>query len=68
MIKVQLYKSLTDKFGNLTENKETAKYLNDNLFKYGGSLDDNEILTKVTGKELSADDFCNRINNQINNN
>jgi peptidyl-dipeptidase A len=68
LIKAQLYKSLTDKFGNLTENKETAKYLNDNLFKYGGSLDDNEILTKVTGKELSADDFCNRINNQINNN
>lgn len=65
LIKAQLYESLTDKFGKLTENKETAQYLNDNLFKYGGSKDDNEILTDITGKELSADAFCERINKLV---
>lgn len=62
LIKAQLYDALTKKLGKLTENKETAKYLNENLFKYGGSKDDNELLTEITGKELSADAFCNRIN------
>lgn len=65
LIKAQLYDSLTQKFGKLTENKETAKYLNNNLFKYGGSKDDNEILTEITGKELSAEAFCNRINKLV---
>lgn len=62
LIKAQLYDALTKKLGKLTENKETAKYLNENLFKYGGSKDDNELLTEITGKELSADAFCERIN------
>ena len=65
LIKAQLYDALTDKFGNLTENKETAKYLNENLFKHGGSKEDNEILTEITGKELSADAFCERINKLV---
>ena len=65
LIKAQLYDSLTQKLGKLTENKETAKYLDENLFKYGGSKDDNEILTEITGKELSADAFCERINKLV---
>jgi len=65
LIKAQLYEALTEKFGKLTENKETANYLDNNLFKYGGSKDDNEILTEITGKELSADAFCNRLNKLV---
>jgi len=65
LIKAQLYESLTDKFGKLTENKATAEYLNENLFKYGGSKDDNEILTAITGKKLSAEAFCKRINKLV---
>ena len=47
------------------QNNNTAEYLNENIFRYGGSKDDNEILTDVTGKELSAEAFCNRINNLV---
>ena len=65
LIKAQLYDALTDKFGKLTENNKTAEYLNENLFKYGGSKDDNELLTEITGKELKADAFCNRINKLV---
>lgn len=65
LIKAQLYDSLTDKFGKLTENKETSKYLDEHIFQYGGSKDDNEILRDVTGKNLSAEAFCNRINNLV---
>ena len=65
LIKAQLYGALTEKFGKLTENKQTAEYLNENLFKYGGSKEDDEILTDITGKELTADAFCNRINKLV---
>ncbi len=65
LIKAQLYDGLTDKLGKLTENKETAKYLDDNLFKYGGSKTDDEILTSITGKPLNAEAFCNRINKLV---
>lgn len=65
LIKAQLYEALTDKFGKLTENKETAKYLDEHLFQYGGSRDDNENLVEITGKELTAEAFCNRINKLV---
>ena len=65
LIKAQLYGALTDKFGKLTENKQTAEYLNENLFKYGGSKEDDEILTDITGNELTAEAFCNRINKLV---
>ena len=65
LIKAQLYEALTDKFGKLTENTKTAEYLDEHIFQYGGSKDDNEILRDVTGKDLSAEAFCNRINRLV---
>lgn len=65
LIKAQLYDGLTEKFGNLTENKNTAKYLDEHIFQYGGSKEDDEILQEVTGKPLTAEAFCKRINNTI---
>ena len=65
LIKAQLYDALTDKFGNLTENKNTAKYLDEHIFQYGGSKEDDEILQEVTGKPLTAEAFCERINKTI---
>ena len=61
-----MYDGLTQKFGNLTENKDTAKYLDENIFQYGGSKEDDEILEKVTGKPLTAEAFCERINKTVN--
>ena len=65
LIKAQLYDGLTKKLGKLTENKNTAKYLDENIFQYGGSKTDDEILKKVTGKKLSADAFCERLNKLV---
>ena len=65
MIKAQLYDGLTKKLGKLTENKDTAKYLDENVFQYGGSKTDDEILEKVTGKKLNADAFCKRLNKLV---
>ncbi|MCR5261108.1 MAG: hypothetical protein K6C94_04645 [Candidatus Gastranaerophilales bacterium] len=65
LIKAQLYEALTDKFGKLTENTETANYLDEHIFQYGGSKEDNEILRDVTGDNLSAKAFCDRINRLV---
>jgi len=66
LIKAQLYDALTKKLGNLTQNNKTAEYLNENLFKYGGSKFDNELLLEITGSELSGKSFCDKINNLVN--
>lgn len=53
LIKAQIYNYL----GNLTENPNTSSYLEKNLFQYGTSMEENELIEKFTGKKLSADDF-----------
>jgi len=57
VMKAQIYKSLTEKLGNITENIQTAQYLKDNFFKYGLSLEENELIENLTGKKLSVDDL-----------
>ena len=58
LIKAQMYKHLHKELGNITENKNTAAYLNNNLFKYGTSLEENELIEKFTGEPLSSKAFC----------
>lgn len=58
LIKAQMYKHLHKELGNLTENKNTAAYLNNNLFKYGTSMEENELIEKFTGESLSSKAFC----------
>ena len=57
IMKAQIYKFLTEKLGNITENSETANYLKENFFKYGLSLEENELIENLTGKKLSVDDL-----------
>lgn len=61
LYKAQLYNTLKDNLGNITENPQTAEFLNKNLFRYGASLEDDELIERITGKPISEDDFCNRI-------
>ena len=61
LYKAQLYNTLKDNIGNITENPQTAEFLNKNLFRYGASLEDDELIERITGKPISEDDFCNRI-------
>ena len=57
LIKAQIYNHL----GNLTENTNTSTILDENLFKYGTSMEENELIEKFTGKKLSVDDFVKNI-------
>ena len=52
-----MYNYLKEKLGNLTENNNTAEVLKEELFKYGVSLEENELIESFTGKKLSVDDF-----------
>ena len=61
LIKAQIYNKLVSELGNLTENKNTAQYLRDKLFKYGKSKEENELIENLTGKKLSVDDFINSL-------
>ncbi|MCQ2753663.1 MAG: hypothetical protein MJ231_01290, partial [bacterium] len=61
LIKAQIYNYLKENLGNITENKKTSKFLKDNLFKYGTSFEENELIEKFTGKKLSSDDFLSNL-------
>lgn len=39
-----MYEFLTSKFGPLTENKNVAEFLNNNLFKYGCSISEKDLM------------------------
>ena len=57
IIKAQIYNYLREKLGNITENSKTAEVLKEELFKYGISKEEIELIEKMTGKKLSVEDF-----------
>ncbi|MBP3820387.1 M2 family metallopeptidase [bacterium] len=57
LIEAQIYNKLKQELGDITKNKDTAKYLDENLFKYGASIDEYDLIKQFTGKEFSAEDF-----------
>ena len=61
IIKAQMYNYLLSKLGNLTENKKTASVLQNELFRFGKSLEENELIENMTGKILSVEDFINSL-------
>lgn len=58
LIKEQLYETAHKKLGDLTKNSETASFLNKKIFRHGASVSQNELIKKITGKDLSAESFC----------
>ena len=58
LIEAQIYNKLKQELGDITKNKDTAKYLDENLFKYGASIDEYDLIKQFTGKEFSAEDFA----------
>lgn len=62
LMKVQIYNYLKSQLGNLTENKNSADFMNKNIFEYGASIDEYDLIEKLTGKKFSAEDFINRVN------
>ena len=61
LMKAQMYNHLRDELGNITENDKTAEYLKNNLFKYGTSIDENEMIEQFTGEPLSSKALCNNL-------
>ena len=61
LIKSQMYNKMKEDLGNITENKNTAQYLNEKLFKYGTSMEENELIEKFTGKPLSSKALCDNL-------
>lgn len=46
----------------LTESKNTAKFFNNKIFKYGASKTEEELLKQATGKTLDVDAYCKQFN------
>ncbi|MCM1265572.1 MAG: M2 family metallopeptidase [Candidatus Gastranaerophilales bacterium] len=61
LMKAQMYNHLTKELGMLTENKNTAEYLNNNLFKYGMSISEDELIQQFTGEPLSSNALCENL-------
>lgn len=57
LMKAQIYNHLQKILGNITENKGTAKYLNENIFSKGASVEEYDLIKQLTGKEFNAKDY-----------
>ena len=57
LMKEQIYNHLRKVLGYITENNQTAKYLNENIFSKGASIEEYALIKKLTGKEFSAEDY-----------
>lgn len=62
IIKAQIYKYLTNKLGMITENNTTADFLNKNLFQYGESIEEDELIELFTKEPLSCTALCESLN------
>ena len=61
IMKAQIYNHLCNTLGYITENSNTAKYINENIFSVGSSVDEYELIKNITNKEFRADDFVNNL-------
>lgn len=57
----QIYEAAAEKLGPLTKNKHTAEFFRKQIFRLGKTLTEDEIIKKVTGKELNAEAFLRQI-------
>ena len=57
LMKAQIYNHLQNVFGSITENSQTANYLDKNLFSIGASVEEYDLIKQFTGKEFGVEDF-----------
>ena len=57
LMKIQIYNYLKSVLGNITENKNSARFMDENIFACGASIEEYDLIKKLTGKDFSADDF-----------
>lgn len=57
LMEAQIYNHLRSVLGELCKNDKTSEYLRKNIFSHGSEFEDDELIKRLTGKKLSADDF-----------
>ena len=61
LIKAQIYSHLNKTLGNITENTKTAKYLKDNIFSKGATIEEYDLVKHLTGRNFSAEAYINTL-------
>lgn len=61
LMKVQIYNYLKSVLGNITENNKSAEFMDKNIFRYGASIEEYELINQLTGNEFSASYFCEEL-------
>ena len=61
LMKVQIYNYLKSVLGNITENNKSAEFMDKNIFRYGASIEEYELIKQLTGSEFSASYFCEEL-------
>ena len=61
IMKAQVYSYLKSVLGNLTENNRSAKFMDENIFSVGASVEEYDLIRQLTGKDFSVDDFVSSI-------
>ena len=61
LMKAQIYNHLHEALGNITENKNTAEYMDKNIFSIGSSIEEYDLIKQLTGKDFGVDDFVNNL-------
>lgn len=57
LMKIQIYNYLKSILGNITENKNSAKFMDEKIFACGASIEEYDLIKELTGKDFSAHDF-----------
>lgn len=60
MMLAQIHETAEKKLGNLTQNKNTAEFFRTKLFRFGKSIDEDELVRRFCGKHLSVNAFCDQ--------
>ena len=60
-MKAQIYNHLIKTLGYITENKDSAEYINKNIFANGASVEEYDLIKQLTGKDFSSEDFAKNL-------
>ena len=60
-MKAHIYNHLIKTLGLITENKKSAQYLNANIFSLGATIEEYDLIKKLTGKDFSSKDFAENL-------
>lgn len=61
LMKAQIYSHLTKTLGYITENANTSKYLKDNIFTKGATIEEYDLIRQLTGQDFSAEAYISTL-------